>query len=612
MKYLEKTKIELKNKRGVLVLILAILLAGTFVMATAASDEGSISGGLTGTDQIDALVKSILDSVESGQEGQVGQESKSGDVSGSDATEKKVPKRSVILDDEEILDAVEVVGEISEGSRIQAITFNKEMTIADALRFLALKYHKNIIPSPNVDGMITITNLYDVSFEQALEAIIGPNKYEIDGDFIRIYTLEEYYKDSTRMVTEVLTLHYISAGEAEKLIKPVLSGTGSIASTTPALQDTEAGEGGDSLALQDRIVLKDYPEVIAEAKSVLATIDVPPLQILIEVTILEATLNETTQFGVDWSLASLKSLGSLGQLGVDQYDFTPGLSTPGLAIGLYNSEIEILIQALEEITDTTVLANPKILALNKQAGKLLIGDEIGYKVTTTTDTSTTETVEFMESGTLLEFRPYVCKDGMIRMEIHPEQSEASFNATTEAPDKSTTTVQTNILVKDGNTIVLGGLFKEKTNLTRSQVPILGDIPVAGNAFRGVNDESERVELIVLITPHIIAEPDQADGDQRLDDVRRLNDDARRNMIWISRTRREEERYKKAVEHYQNGELDEAMAILNSIANTQRTYLEAERLRERIIKESQPENVARIERIMLDNIEKEDTEKWMKR
>ena len=614
MKYLENVKINLNNRRAIASLIVLVLFVGTFVMAKAASIEDALGGGSSGTDQIDALVKSILESVESGQDGAgITGLTTSGEPAAEEA-EKKVPKRSVIMDEEEILDAVEIVGDVSEGATIQAITFNKEMTIADALRFLALKYHRNIIPSVNVDGMITVTNLYNVTFEQALEAIIGPNKYEIDDDgLIRIYTPEEYSEDENRMVNDIISLNYITAAEAAVLIDPVLSDAGEIAVTTPAKTDTEAGEGGDSLAAQDRVVIHDFPDVIEEAKRILADVDVPPLQILIEVTILEATLNETTKFGIDWNILGLSEKGTLGEESFNQTGFANSVGNNGLSVGVMNASIEVLIQAIETITDTTVLANPKILALNKQAGKLLIGDEKGYKTTSTTTSGiTSEDVKFLESGTLLEFRPYVCGNGMIRMEIHPEQSESTFNDDTKAPDKSTTTVQTNVLVRDGKTIVLGGLFKEKTDLTRSQVPILGDIPVAGTLFEGTSDESERVELIVLITPHIISEPEQTRGEDKMNDVHRINDKARSNLVWMSRARIAEDRYRKAVEYYLDGNKGEALSILNGISDMDRNYVEAEKLRERIISETQPGNIDRMKRIMLDNIQEDDSDKWMKR
>jgi len=108
--------------------------------------------------------------------------------------------------------------ELLASQAIQSITFNKDMTVKDALRFLALKYHKNIVPTPSVDGPITITNLYDVTFEEALSAVLGTNKYEVQGNFIKVYSLDEFQADKSRMESRIFTLYYVSAEEAKKLI----------------------------------------------------------------------------------------------------------------------------------------------------------------------------------------------------------------------------------------------------------------------------------------------------------------------------------------------------------------------------------------------------------
>jgi type II secretory pathway component GspD/PulD (secretin) len=513
------------------------------------------------------------------------------------------------MDDDEILESVEIVGDVSDGVAIQEITFNKEMTIADALRFLALKFKKNIVPSPKVDGMITVTKLYNVSFEDALKAIIGNNKFEIDGDFIRIYTPAEYTGDTSRMIHEVITLHYITATEAQALVTPVLSVAGGIAATSPAMLDTEPGEGGDSLVIRDALVIQDYPEVIKKAREIIADVDIAPQQILLEVTILEATLNEKTEFGVDWDILGVDLSGTIGDDGVRQ----TGLSDidGGLSVGIVQDHVRVLIEALETITDTTVLAHPKILALNKQAGRLLIGREDGYQTVSqiAEDGSTIQEISFLESGTKLEFRPFICDNGYIRMEIKPEQSEGTVAA--GLPSKSTTTIQSNVMVKDGKTIVIGGLFKEKTTLNRKQIPILGDLPIVGDAFKGTDDESIRVELIVLITPHIISDPEQTNGDDRMADVQRIRYGARKDLIWMSRARISEDRYKTAVEYYQGGNMTAAMSQLNSAWTIKRTFLDADRLKDRIVKETQPENVDRIEWIMLDNLERAESEKWLR-
>ena len=348
----------------------------------------------------------------------------------------------------------------------------------------------------------------------------------------------------------------------------------------------------------------------------LAEVDVEPLQVLLEVTVMEATLTEETKFGIDWKNIPGTSV-SLGDDGFLQSGFAPQVTggASGISIGVTFDNISALITALETVSDVTIMANPKILALNKQAGKLSIGREDGYQSLTNVSEGGTSTqeVEFLESGTVLEFRPFIGKDGLIRMEIRPEQSNGEIKNYGDAylPNKSKTEVVTNVMVRDGQTIVLGGLFKESTNLSHSQVPILGDIPVIGELFRGVSDSSSRVELIILITPHIIQRPEQAQGAERLEDVQRLAHTARSNLYWMSRVKIDEDRYARAVQYYTNGEYDCAMAELNNILTIHRNYLEAVRLRERILRETQPQAAQQMERLMLQKIEREESGKWLR-
>lgn len=510
----------------------------------------------------------------------------------------------------------EVVQPVMNGQSIQTISFKKDMPIKDALRMLAQMYQKNIVPSAKVDGIVTVSYLYDVTFEEALQAILGTHKYEAKGNFIKVYTNEEFMADKSRFEDAMIELFYINAEEAKKLATPLLSEFGQIGVTSPAQLDTTPGRGGDSLALRDRLTLSDYPENIAKIRQMLADVDIAPPQVLIEVTILEATLNETTKFGIDFRNLNLdlgvEGLLGLGDSGVTNTSPSTFNADGGMRVGIVNDKVDVLITALDSVTDTTILANPKILALNKQAGKIIIGRQDGYRTLTNLSDggNQTQQVEFLESGTVLEFRPFIGKDGLIRMELRPEQSAGVIE--NDLPNKRTTEVLTNIMVRDGKTIVLGGLFQEKTTLGRSQVPVLGDLPFIGSLFRSTNDNSERVELIVLLTPHIINEPEQADGADRLADAQRLAYEARQNLSWLHRAKLDEDRYARAVKLYQDGDLDGAMAELNSPFNIQRNYLDETRLRERIIRQQQPADVNKIERIMLGNLEKEESGKWYRR
>jgi type II secretory pathway component GspD/PulD (secretin) len=267
---------------------------------------------------------------------------------------------------------------------------------------------------------------------------------------------------------------------------------------------------------------------------------------------------------------------------------------------------------LEAVTDTTILANPKILAVNKQLGQVYIGTKIGYiSQTTQTQTSTTQNVDFLDTGTKLSFRPYIGNDGYIRMDIQPKDSSGTLKAN-NIPDEFSTELATNIMVKDGETVVIGGLFRDVVQTSRSQIPLLGDIPLLGALFRSTTDATTRQEVIVLLTPHIVKEPGELDSVTRAEDVRRKRFGAKDELQWIGRSRLAEDRYAKAARSYIEGDNETAMRELNIALELRPTYLEAIRLKERMIKESDPNAPLIIERIMLEEFESRDSDKWLRR
>lgn len=517
--------------------------------------------------------------------------------------------------------------------RIKSISFQKEWSIRDALAFLGASYRKNIIPSSQVDGALTITTLYNVTFEEALDSILGYNfKSEVNGNFIKVYTADEYKKimqDEERKTYKVFTLYYISAAEAQKLIQPVLSGSEKVQATAAAIVDFPTGEsistttgGGDTPALNDTLVIYDYPENIEEAAKIIGRIDVRPKQVLIEATILSVRLTEDMQFGVDWQTlaGTLPNIASPGLLNIsrDTSDLFRSQGTSqvnksgGLTVGFAIDNIAGFIQAVEEVTDITVMANPKILAVNKQLGQVYIGTKIGYKnQTTQTQTSTTEQVDFLDTGTKLSFRPYIGDDGYIRMDIHPKDSTGVLNAQ-NVPDEQSAELVTNIIVRNGQTIVIGGLFRDKLSSKRTQVPVLGDLPLVGGAFRGKADSIERQEVVVLLTPHIIGEPGETDGDDRAEDVDRKRQGAVEQLQWLGRTRITEEYYAKAAQYYVEGDKMLAMKKLAVVLRLHPSHLDGIRLKERILEESSPSERKKLARVIMTNIEREESPMWRKR
>ena len=358
-------------------------------------------------------------------------------------------------------------------AQLTMIAFNKDCPLKDALNVLAGNYQKNIVPSSKVEGVLGFSKLRNVTFEEAMDAVLGNNYvYEEKGRIIKVYSKEEYKlirNDLDRMEYRVFTLYYISAAEALNLIGPVLSGAGNVSTSTPADVAVPTGEsisngasGGDSLASNDKIIVWDYPEKIAKIAEFLEVLDVRPRQVLVEATIMSARLDESTKYGVDW-ISRLDGESVTTTLpGV----MTGGLSgvvggVKGLTVGITQDHARVFIRALEEVTDVTVLANPKILAVNKQLGQIFIGKKIGYKSGNTVGVGGVVTegeVKFLETGTKLSFRPYIGNDGYIRMDIHPKDSTGEINSQ-GVPDETSAELATNIIVRDGETVVIGGLFR---------------------------------------------------------------------------------------------------------------------------------------------------------
>ncbi len=263
---------------------------------------------------------------------------------------------------------------VAGGMLIQSLNFKKDIGIREALSFLAARYQKNIVPSAKVDGTLAFTSLFDVTFAEAMDAILGVDfKYEQKGNLITVYTKEEYNTIRTsveRMVYKVFTLYYIRGAEALKLVTPLLSEKGKIEVTTAAEIGVPTDEsisasagGGDTTALNDTIIAYDYPENIAKVEKVIASIDVKPKQVLVEATILSATLTEEMQFGIDWNTLKGTAITAVGDItrGTSDYFSSSGTSqvtaTGGMIVGFSSDNIAAIIQAVEEVTDIDILAN---------------------------------------------------------------------------------------------------------------------------------------------------------------------------------------------------------------------------------------------------------------
>jgi type II secretory pathway component GspD/PulD (secretin) len=169
------------------------------------------------------------------------------------------------------------------------------------------------------------------------------------------------------------------------------------------------------------------------------------------------------------------------------------------------------------------LATPKLLALEDQAAETLIGDRLGYNVTTTIDNVTTTSTEFLESGVILKVKPSVDQESRVLLEIHPEVSTGTVSDD-GIPNQTTTEVTTTMLVHSGQTIFIGGLMRRNATETREGVPVLGDIPGVGLLFSNRSISTFNTELVVLITPYIIENTRMALDDGKDVQISKLKDE----------------------------------------------------------------------------------------
>ncbi|MFH1921273.1 MAG: secretin and TonB N-terminal domain-containing protein [Planctomycetota bacterium] len=413
--------------------------------------------------------------------------------------------------------------------------------IREVLDALSIQGNLKILATESVQGKVTAT-LNGVDVESALDAILKSTGYvaKRDGDFIYVGKREDFddlEKSLDTIRTRVYRPNYVTAADLEALIQPlVTTGSGVVSVSSPAevgIAGDSTNAGGDAFAGGEVVVVRDYEAVLAEIDQVIKEIDVRPLQVAIEAMILSVTLDDGNDFGVSFELLRDKSdvrlgwgspLDSLASLKFDK---------GGLKFGFLDSSLGAFIEALESIGDTNVVATPRLVVVNKHRAEILIGEELGYVSTTMTETSTSQSVEFLEVGAQLRLRPFISSDGLIRMEVHPELSTGSVdtsNPNFTLPNKETTQVTTNVMVRDGCTVVIGGLMRDELETTAKQVPFFGSLPVVGVAFRSRNETLKRREILVLITPHIVYEPESCEeGEKGAGEFHRRQDVYREEM-----------------------------------------------------------------------------------
>ena len=360
----------------------------------------------------------------------------------------------------------------------------QDVDIREAMQLLSKEHRLNIFVTEGVDGNVSV-NLYDMDTIEAIHLIAESAGFVVDkrNNSYFIIKREDAGKFHQTKLTEVrsLKVQYSSLSEVESILKEHLSEYGSI----------------QPLQQSSMLVVQDLPAFLDNIELLLAEVDREPRQILIEAKILEIALVDNQSFGLNWSkiFNSSSPSGSIG---------TQGLTTsgPGLFAEYGNNNIDLVLNALKERGRLRTISTPKLLAMEGREAETVVGTRIGFKVTTTANQVTTESIEFLESGIILKVTPSIDRSGRIMLDIHPEVSAGTVSDD-GIPSKSTTQVSTRMLVPNGKTVFMGGLIRHSVNNSREGVPGLGDLPIIGGFFSNDSKNITSSEIVVLITPRIV-------------------------------------------------------------------------------------------------------------
>lgn len=288
----------------------------------------------------------------------------------------------------------------------------------------------------------------------------------------------------------------------------------------------------------NKIAITDLEEKIPVLDKVISAFDEKHKEVLIEAKILQITLNDEYRMGINWDAVFTKFISKLHRIttvGVnlkysDQADIIPSTSSTedggAFQIGQLSSEgYQAVIQALREYGQTNLLSAPRIVALNNEEAKILVGTNQPYATRSISQTSggaaniEAESVTFLDLGVKLYVTPTINEDNYITMKIKPEVSSQLEEFTIESsgnkiPVVKTTTTETTVMVKDGTTILIGGLIEDRVEEQTKEVPGLANIPFLGNLFRsktkGSSTNPEKTELVIFLTPHIITGEEASD------------------------------------------------------------------------------------------------------
>jgi type IV pilus secretin PilQ/predicted competence protein len=390
----------------------------------------------------------------------------------------------------------------------------KDIEIQHILRALAVQYGLNIITSKDVHGKISI-QFSNIKVRDALDAIITINGFVWfeQGNLIKVTSREAVKKEKT---TKIFTIHNADAEKLKSILQKKLSKEG----------DIQADPRSNSL------IVTDVATVFAEMEKVIKSLDSEIQQVSIEARIVETTLDKDKDLGIDWNLAA-QATGAVRPWNFPFNDnawrsHVPGYDPPpGYVAGDIETETELLghvftfgtlnfsqLRAAFEILysrgNVKILSKPTIVTLDNQEAKIMVGTNIPIPTYERNETSGIFEITGYEDekvGITLKVTPHVINKRYIRMKITPQISDVIgyTGPNNERPVTATREANTEVRIKDGHTVVIGGLISNKESKIVKQVPVLGHIPILNFFFKKEDTSADKTELLIFITGRIMTD-----------------------------------------------------------------------------------------------------------
>lgn len=387
--------------------------------------------------------------------------------------------------------------------------------LSNVLRLIAKQGQLNIVASKDVSGIVTVS-LSSVTIKDALDLVVKANGFDyiIENDVVLVKPRDKF--EVPDLETKVYRLKYVDANNLKSTVEQILSPQAKVQvyyhSYRPEQTKSETGQVSKSKNRSSTLIVTDSRANIKQLNAMIAALDVPTPQIMIEAKLIEISPQSEQKLGIDWAKTINAQIfrDVLLPSGTPQRQSVEIPLTGGsISYGtLTFDEYSAVIDFLNKNTNSKLVSNPRILAMDNQEASISVGTtfpipQINRGVGGQGDVVT---FEYLDVNITLRVIPHIGDDDTVTLFVNPEVEEVIGEVRAgenSAPITSKRTVETVVNLRNNETMVIGGLIRENTIDTISKVWLLGDIPLIGNFFRHKNKTKKQTDLLIFITPRLV-------------------------------------------------------------------------------------------------------------